>query len=181
MKTKLLYIHGLNSDATSRKYLNLKEYFKNDFEMDCLEWKNEDNISELLDKAESELENEMNPILFGDSTGANFAYQLRERRKAKGQKTILILSSPLLDISKRIAEIEFPKPLKKYLQKIENPKDAMIIAPINDELIDHSFLWENEFEDVKLFKVDDSHRLPKFIEYLAEIENYIKSNFNKPI
>lgn len=179
MKTKFLYIHGLNSDATSRKYLNLKEHFKKDFEADCLEWKNDDNISELLDKAELKLENELNPILFGDSTGANFAYQLRERRVAKGQKSILILSSPLLDISKRIAEIAFPEPLKKYLQKIENPKDAMIIAPINDELIDHSFLWENEFEDVQLFKVDDSHRLPKFKEYLTETEGYINSKISK--
>lgn len=86
---------------------------------------------------------------------------------------MLILSSPWLDISKRIAEIEFPEPLKKFLQKIEKPKDAMIIAPTNDELIDHSFLWENEFDNIKLLKVNDSHRLPKFKEYLIEIENYI--------
>lgn len=176
MKTKFLYIHGLNSDATSRKYLNLKEYFQDKFEFDCLEWKNDDNISELLDKAESELENQINPILFGDSTGANFAYQLRERRKSNAKDSILILSSPLLDFSKRIAEIEFPEPLKKFLKKIHNPKEAMIIAPINDELIDHSFLWENEYENMKLLKVDDSHRLPKFKDYLAEIECYINSN-----
>src|SRR5690625_6334170 len=100
---EFLYIHGLNSDATSRKYLNLKEYFQDKFEFNCLEWKNEDNISELLDQAELKLENEINPILFGDSTGANFAWQLRECSRQKGESSILILSSTLLDVSKIIA------------------------------------------------------------------------------
>lgn len=171
---KFLYIHGLNSDANSRKYVNLKDYFKDKFDFSCLEWRNEDNISELLDEAERTLKGEINPVIFGDSTGANFAYQLRERRKSKGQSSVLIVSSPLLDISKRIADFDFPENLKSYLQKIKNPKDLMIIAPENDELIDHSFLQENQLENVILFKVNDSHRLPNFKNYLTDIENYIK-------
>lgn len=172
---KFLYIHGLNSDATSRKYLNLKEYFQDKFEFNCLEWKNDDNISELLDQAELKLENEINPILFGDSTGANFAWQLRERRRHNGKNSILILTSPLLDLSKRIAEFEFPEQLKPYLKKIDNPENLMIIAPTKDELIDHSALWKNEFEKMNLMKVNDTHRLPKFLDYLVEIDSYIIS------
>lgn len=179
MKTQFLYIHGLNSDATSRKYLNLKEYFQGKFEFDCLEWKNDDNISELLDKAELKLENEINPILFGDSTGANFAWQLRERRRHKGKDSILILSSPLLDVSKRIAEFEFPGQLKTYLNKIEHPTDAMLIVPTNDELIEHTHLWENELENINLLKVEDTHRLPNFKDYLPEIEQYISIKTNE--
>lgn len=176
---KLLYIHGLNSDATSRKYLNLKEYFQGKFEFDCLEWKNDDNISELLDQAELKLENEINPILFGDSTGANFAWQLRERRRHKGKNSILILSSPLLDVSKRIAEFEFPSQLKTYLNKIEYPTDAMLIVPTNDELIEHAHLWENELENINLLKVEDTHRLTNFKDYLPEIERYISIKTNE--
>ncbi len=170
---KLLYIHGLNSDATSRKYLVLKEFFKGEFRFDCLEWKNHDNIIELLDDAEKMLDEEINPIIFGDSTGANFAYQLRERRKSKEKSSILILSSPLLDISKRIAGHTFPEELKIYLEKIESPNNALIIAPENDELIDHSYLQKNHLKNVTLFKVKDSHRLPKFEDYLSDIKNYI--------
>lgn len=174
MKQRFLYIHGLNSDATSRKYLNLKEYFKDEFEFDCLEWKNEDTISELLSEAESELENHVNPILFGDSTGANFAWQLRERRMKKGQKSILILSSPLLDLSKRIADFEFPKKLIPFMNIIHNPKDTLVIASETDEVIDMSDLLDPAIEkDFELIKANDTHRLVNFKSYLPEIRNYI--------
>lgn len=169
----LLYLHGLNSDSNSRKYLNLKEYFKDEFEFDCLEWKNDDDISALLENAEKKYENDTYLILFGDSTGANFAYQLHNYRKLKGQNSVLILSSPLLDVSKRIANFEFPEPLKKYLKKIDNPTDAMIIVPVHDELIDHSWLYEKTFKNTELLRVNDSHRLPNFKNYLLEIEKYI--------
>ncbi|MFA7615084.1 MAG: hypothetical protein WCY16_00715 [Weeksellaceae bacterium] len=168
-----LYFHGLNSDSNSRKYLNLKEYFQKEFEFDCLEWKNDDYISILLDNAEKNYENHEDLILFGDSTGANFTYQLRERRKEKGLKSILILSSPLLDKSKRIADFPFPKQLKKYLAKIENPENAFIIAPEHDELIDHSWLFKKTFKNTEILKVNDSHRLPNFKEYLPQIRDYI--------
>lgn len=79
-KTTLLYIHGLGSDRHSRKFINLKEYFKDRFSYDFIEWNNDSTISVLLVEAEAKLENVENPILIGDSTGANFAYQLRERR-----------------------------------------------------------------------------------------------------
>jgi|SRR5690606_33355929 len=175
MTPKLFYIHGLGSDANSRKYLNLKEYFKEQFRFDCLEWKNNSDISQLLDEAEKMLESEDKVILFGDSTGANFACQLREKRKQKNLKTILILSSPLLDESRRIADFPFPGQLKVFLKKIENPENTLIIVPLHDEVIDHSFLLKNNLSETKILKVDDSHRLPKFKEYLPKIESYIQA------
>src|SRR5690606_6792416 len=160
----------------SRKYLNLKAYFQDEFEFDCLEWKNEDTISELLDRAESELENDTNPILFGDSTGANFAWQLRERRIANGQKSVLILSSPLLDIHQRIADFEFPESLVPYMKVIENPNDALIIASENDEVIDMGNLFHAKGKkNFVLIKAEDTHRLIHFESYLSAIRNYIES------
>lgn len=173
---KFLYIHGLNSDATSRKYLSLKTYFRDEFIFDCLEWKNDDAISELLDRAEMELENETNPIIFGDSTGANFAWQLRERRLEKNQKTILILSSPLLNINQRIADFEFPESLIPYMEVIDNPKDTLIIASEKDEVIAMNSLFQSEYEkNFELLKAEDSHRLNHFKTYLPEIRNYVEN------
>lgn len=174
-KTKLLYIHGLGSDAQSRKYLNLKEYFADQFDFSCLEWKNDDNIEELLNLAEKDLSQQENVILFGDSTGANFAWQLREKRKTKGLNSILIVSSPLLDLSRRISEFKFPESLKPFMKKIDHPAEMMIIAPTKDEIIDHSFVIDNQFPDTQILKVNDTHRLPKFKDYLPEIERYIIS------
>lgn len=102
---KLLYIHGLGSDSNSRKYLNLKDYFKEEYQFDCIEWKNDSDISELLNKAESHLKNEDKIILVGDSTGANFAYQLRERLQETRKNVILITTSPLFNIEDRIADV----------------------------------------------------------------------------
>jgi predicted esterase YcpF (UPF0227 family) len=176
MKTTLLYIHGLGSDQNSRKFINLKEHFKDQFNYDFVEWKNDSNISELLDEAELKLENIEIPILIGDSTGANFAYQLRERRLQKGKTSILILSSPLLNINERIADFEFPETLIPQLQKFDNPENALIIATKKDAVLNQNWLFKKPLNNVKLIEVDDNHRLEKFHESLAEIKHYINSS-----
>lgn len=176
MKTKFLYIHGLGSDAQSRKYLNIKNHFQDQFRFDCLEWKNEDDIEELLLNFHKELSREENLILFGDSTGANFALQLREMRSQSELKTILILSSPLLDESKRIASFPFPEHLKPFLKKYNQIDDLLMILPTHDEVIDNNWLFKINSSSVKLIQVEDSHRLLKFENYLSEIVNYIEIN-----
>ena len=177
MHNKLLYIHGLGSDRNSRKFVNLKDHFKNSFEYDFVEWNNESDISELLDTAEKWLvsEAECQIVLVGDSTGANFTYQLRERLTEKNIKSILILSSPLLNIEDRIADFEFPKNILPQLAKITNPKNALIIASRKDEVLNQLPLFEKSLQDVELLDVDDSHRLLSFEKYLPAIESYIKS------
>ena len=80
MKPKLLYIHGLGSDRNSRKLVNIKDFFENQFEYNFVEWNNDSDLSALLNEAQKWLTTEPNVqiVLVGDSTGANFAYQLRE-------------------------------------------------------------------------------------------------------
>jgi len=172
---KLLYIHGLGSDSNSRKYLNLKDYFKKQFRFDCLEWKNDSNISQLLDEAEKMLESEDKIILVGDSTGANFAYQLRERLKEKGKNSVLIMTSPLMNIDDRIANFEFPENIIPQLWKIENPENALIIASRKDEVLNQKPLFEKSLNTIELIEVDDTHRLENFRNYLPEIKNYLQS------
>ncbi len=172
---KLLYIHGLGSDRNSRKFLNLKNYFKDQFNYNFVEWNNDSNISALLDIAENWLKSEDQIILIGDSTGANFAYQLRERLKENNIKSILILTSPLLDIDNRIGDFEFPKNIIPQLWKIENPEDALIIATQKDEVLNQKLLFEKLFKNIELIEVDDNHRLEKFENYLSSIEKYIQT------
>ena len=130
-----------------------------------------------MDTAEKWLvsEAECQIVLVGDSTGANFAYQLRERLEKKTIKSILILTSPLLNIDNRISDFEFPKTILSQLQKIENPSDALIIASKKDEVLNQLPVFEKALQNVELADVDDSHRLLKFENYLTAIENYINS------
>ncbi len=155
----------------------MKDHFQNQFEYNFVEWNNESDISELLDTAEKWLvsEAECQIVLVGDSTGANFAYQLRERLEKKTIKSILILTSPLLNIDNRISDFEFPKTILSQLQKIENPSDALIIASKKDEVLNQLPVFEKALQNVELADVDDSHRLLKFENYLTAIENYINS------
>ena len=174
MKPQLLYIHGLGSDQNSRKFVNLKTYFKDQFEYDFVEWNNDSDISMLLDTAEKKLESKNKIVLIGDSTGANFAYQLRENLKEIGKKSTLILTSPLLDIDHRIADFEFPENLVPQLRKIENPEDALIIATPKDQVLNQKSLFDKSFKNITLIEVDDNHRLEKFENYVSHIENYIQ-------
>lgn len=177
MHKKLLYIHGLGSDRNSRKFVNIKEYFKDQFEYNFVEWNNDSNISALLDMAEKWLRSELidQIILVGDSTGANFAYQLRERLKENNIRSILVLTSPLLDIDNRIADFEFLKNIIPQLWKIENPEDALIIATQKDEVLNLIPLYQKKLKNVELIDVDDSHRLLKFEKYIHHTEKHIQS------
>ena len=83
-----------------------------------MEWKNDSNIPSLLNEAEKWLQSEPTDqiVLVGDSTGANFAYQLRERLKEEDIKSILILTSPLLNVEDRTSDFEFPKNIIPQLE-----------------------------------------------------------------
>lgn len=173
MKT-LIYIHGLGSDRNSRKFQDLKVYFGNTFNYGFLEWNTDSDIPVLISGIASKHHAE-DLIIFGDSTGANFACQLREKIKQLGGKTVLILTSPLLDISNRIADFDFPGTLIPQLWKIENPEDAMIIASKEDEVLNQKILFEMKLKNVEMVEVDDGHRLENFHAYIPKIKNYIFS------
>ena len=171
MKT-LIYIHGLGSNRNSRKFQNLKEYFGNTFSYDFLEWVPDMNISDSIHQMALKYAGE-DVILVGDSTGANFAYQLRESIRRLGGNTVLILTSPLLDINNRIADFDFPQELIPQLWKIENPEDALIIATRTDEILNQEILLNKKLNNVKCVEVNDGHRLENFHTYLPEIKKYI--------
>lgn len=175
MKNTLLYIHGLGSDQYSRKFINLKDFFQDQFNYDFVEWNNESNISDLLEKAETKLQNIEKPILIGDSTGANFAYQLRERRLSQGKNSVLILSSPLLDIDERIADFDFPDELIPQLEKFKQPKNALVIATRKDAVLNQNWLFDNNFENIQLIEIDDNHRLETFHTVLPGIKSFLES------
>lgn len=172
--TTLIYIHGLGSDRNSRKFQDLKVFFGNTFNYDFLEWNNDSDIPILINDIASKYHAE-DLIIVGDSTGANFAYQLREQIKESGADTVLILTSPLLDINNRIADFAFPPKLIPQLWKIEHPEDALIIASKDDEVLNQKVLFEKSLKNVELLEVDDGHRLESFHTYIPKIKNYIFS------
>src|SRR5690606_34741353 len=123
----LIYIHGLGSDASSRKYQLLQTLYQSRRSTDCLEWKEHDNIAQLLEETVTRLHpNCTDLIIVGDSTGGNFAYQQRELLKESNINTSLILLNPLLDVSKRKRDIPLADNLLNYLQPIQRPTNCTI-------------------------------------------------------
>jgi predicted esterase YcpF (UPF0227 family) len=175
MTPPLLYIHGLGSDRNSTKFLALQTFFPDMFDFHCMEWTEHSNIDRLISQTHTSFENNNQLIVFGDSTGANFAYQLRDKRALNGLQTKLILSAPLLDLSKRITDFNFPKRLIPQLIKIEHPTHALLICPMQDELINHTALKSDVTNKLQVLQVNDTHRLPRFKEYLPAINAYIEA------
>ncbi|MBA5245600.1 hypothetical protein H1R16_02985 [Marnyiella aurantia] len=171
MKKTLLYIHGYGSDHNSRKFLDLKNYFGQEYTYHCLEWMVESDIKYLLRLALKKCENISQLAIIGDSTGANLAYQLRELRKVPADQ--LILLSPLLDITARLRDIPFPKAFEDQLIKITKPQNALIIASREDEVINQTGIFNQTNNQFVLHEVKDGHRLQKFQEYLPVIKNYL--------
>ena len=177
MKKTLLFIHGYGSDRNSRKFQELINCFSEDYNLHCLEWVVYSDIPYLLDLAVKKCENIKNMLIVGDSTGANFAYQVRQMRNRKEDK--LVLLSPLLDVSKRKLNIPFPDTFSRHLLKIVNPSNALVVASKTDEVIDQQFLFDEPNKKFTLFEVTDGHRLEKFHEYLPAIKSYINKHDEK--
>lgn len=176
----LIYIHGLNSDATSRKFLNIKEHFSSLFDVCCVEWRNDTDISTLISLFGEKYKYRDNLVVIGDSTGGNFAYQFKERRKAKGEKTVLLLLNPLLDFEQRRTDVHpFPENVKRYLLKITSPEDVFLLIADHDEIINHDYLTEKPLLNTEILQVNDSHRLSKFLEHIGELERYILSQIQR--
>lgn len=170
----LLYFHGLNSDKTSRKFLNLQEHFSAYLNIYCIEWNNNTDIADLLNSIEENFRFREKMVVIGDSTGANFAYQLKERRKNTGKKTALILLNPLLNFEKRQKNIHpFPEKLNPYLAQITAPEDVFLIVSKNDNILNHDYLLQKPFVNSQVLQVNDNHRLSKFKDYISELEEYI--------
>jgi len=173
MKTPLIYIHGLGSDRNSSKFELIQDYFSESYDYYCLEWKNDSNILALIEQAHQQFSNASNLIIIGDSTGANFAFQLRGMRDEKQLQSKLILTSPLLNLNMRIAAHDFPETIIPFMRAIEEPYNALMICPRNDEIINHSAWLNLNAEGLLVVQVDDTHRLTKFSAYLPILSSYL--------
>lgn len=175
MKKQFIYFHGLQHEPKiSYKFSLLKSYYSQHYDFHYYNWNHSTDFKELLYKAREQFKDIEQIIIFGDSTGANFAYQLRELRKKQNKNDILILSSPLLHFKQRISNYKFPKSIAIYMQNIKNPTNAFIILSLSDELIDQSWLIKKEFLNIKILEVKDSHPLPNFEKHSIHlIKEYI--------
>jgi predicted esterase YcpF (UPF0227 family) len=174
--TILYYIHGFKEVPEiekSRKFLNLESFFKDQYDYGYMSWHQDADLHQLMRAAISQISKYENAIVVGDSTGANFAYQIREELKVTSNiKLKLILTSPLLDVSKRLRDVPFNTNLTKSLVKIENPKDCLIIASKQDDVVEQNWLFAKTLENVQLIEVNDDHRLHYFENCLPAIGTY---------
>lgn len=170
---KLIYIHGYGSNRASRKFVLLERHFTT-YEASCPEWTPETAFDLWLEDLASSLKTEQTIVLVGDSTGANFAYQLKERRRKEGLQTILVLLSPLLSYSQRLNKnMVFTENLKNSLVDIFSPADAFLLIGKQDETLDLRQLNPYTCIASELVYLDDTHRLPLFEDYLGYISAYI--------
>ena len=173
---KYIYIHGLNSSKESFKYKIIQNAFSN---TECVEWHVDDNIDMQLELIAQHLflknlNYEDKIIIIGDSTGANFAYQLREKLKNVKVYAGLVLLNPLLSLESVYDPSVFPTSIKKYIIDIKDIDDSLLILSNNDEVLDNSFINRNMLYSTTVVKVDDVHRLLTFEKYINLIENYSK-------
>lgn len=169
----MLFIHGYGVTHGAWKFNLLKEYFSNEFNLNKMDWDTDSDIESLLNTQISALENCELPVIIGDSTGANFAYQFREKRKSLGKKSILILTSPLLVNQLKIPIDDIPQSFINQLIEYPQPEDALIIASPEDDTLNLAWLWERELENAVLVQINDHHELHKFPDYLPMMKNYI--------
>lgn len=167
---KWVYIHGLYSNAASRKYVLLKRYFPH-FDWNILEWTIEDNLPNVLKQFNQEyLDQEL--TIVGDSAGANLAVQIKLLREQLSLNTSLILLNPLLNFTYRISDYSFPKPLIPFFKNfsIQDLNQTSFLLSLEDELIDHT--WISAYPELNQFWVKDDHRLSNFKDHMLLLKEF---------
>lgn len=170
---QLIYIHGYGSNQESRKFKILQCHFTS-FAVSCPVWTPTTDFALWMDNLYNAVEKEQTIVVIGDSTGANFAYQLKEKREKQGLHTILVLLSPLLNYAHRLNKsLVFTENLKDSLHAISAPSSAFLLLGKQDETLDLRVLNPYDCTDSELIYVEDSHRLPLFEQYVEYIAHYI--------
>ncbi|MGG5506772.1 MULTISPECIES: YqiA/YcfP family alpha/beta fold hydrolase [unclassified Myroides] len=171
---QFIYIHGYGSNCESRKYILLEKQLTT-YRASCPEWTPETDFTAWLNQLFNSVKREQTIVVVGDSTGANFAYQLKEMRNTQGLKTILVLLSPLLSYGHRLnKKLIFTANLKNSLQDILSPTEALLLIGKQDETLDLKQVNPYTCENSEIIFIDDSHRLPLFERYLVLIEDYVE-------
>lgn len=171
---KLIYFHGLGSNKKSRKFRLLKDYLDDRYELLCVEWHVDTDFQILMFNIFKRLLREHEVVLIGDSTGGNYACQMRDLLTQNNVKATLVLLNPLLSIDKRIAAFPFPNALVESLHDIRQVDDCLSIISTNDVVIDHSSITYGH-GTCRLI-VDDVHQLLHFERYLQHIDRYISTH-----
>ena len=168
---KMVYFHALDSGKSFRKFRLLKDHLGDRYELLCIEWNVDTDFRILMFNLFKRLLKEPEVVLIGDSTGGNFACQIRDILIQNHIKVTLVLLSPLLSIDTRIATFPLPNVLLESLQNFWRVEDCLSITGINDAVIDHSRIAYGA--GTSRLIVDDVHQLLHFERCLRHIDRYI--------
>ncbi len=171
---KVLYIHGMYSNAQSRKYILLKEHFPS-LDWDIMEWGVDEDLQVALDEVHQKYKEMKSLIIIGDSAGGNLTVQLKMRRTQNGLTTVMILLNPLLRIQYRIADFEFPARLKAYFYEVkdEDIQQSYCLLSYQDELINHG--WIKALTGLHQIWVEDDHRFLNFSSWIPILGNWLNN------
>lgn len=178
MKTKYYYIHGLGSSKNSTKFLELQKEYSN---IECLDWKETDNIYIKFDEWINQIFNDSvnfdNICIIASSTGCNFAYQIKKIYKFSFIHLILI--NPLWDINYLFDMNIISSKLSKFIGHIHKITESVILIGGKDTIINHrKFL--NDFPFVKnnnqiIIDYDSTHKFENLNLHYLEFNSYINS------
>lgn len=177
---KALYIHGLGSSKSSRKYKLIEEAFCVTHLCACAEWNIETDVKLFIANLLKEYSRCKELLIFGDGVGCNYAYQLRDSLVKSGVKIKLILINPLLDAVNLIAQVPFASDLHNSLASIDQVDDCFILQSLYDEVIEQTKVKLGA--GVVHLKVDDCHRLFYLSDYIHILKCYVHDSmlFNIP-
>jgi len=179
MKIKYYYLHGLGGSRHSTKFTELQKEYKN---IECLEWEVTADcqyISNLIISWQNQIlvlyEQYDVVCIIANSTGANFALQLKELLKPNFIHLVLI--NPLLDLVCLFDKSIMPKILLPSIIKTKKFNSVLILIAKNDSVIDNiNFLNHTQFIKNNNHIIIDSistHKYESMHKYYKEIESYI--------
>lgn len=171
---ELLYIHGLGSGKDSRKYKLIQQAFHTSHRCTCAEWNADTDIKLFLFNLFKRYLGSPELVIIGDSTGGNYACQLRDVLIKNGVRARLILLNPLLNIANRIADFAFPSSLEDSLAVIDEVNHCFLLQSLYDEVIDQTKVKTGH--NVIQLKVDDSHRLFTLADHIPALIAYVEGN-----
>lgn len=175
-KNTYVYIHGLHSSKESKKYIALQHKLDVDDQLLCIEWQTT-GIDKTLQYAVDTIikDSKAQIILIGDSTGGNFACQIREMLKHKGIYAGLVLINPLLLRFQLYDSSIMPESTLEYVRNITDVSDSLIFLSDNDTVVNHHMLPNYILDCNNIRQIKDTHSFLRFAEYIDYIKYYANS------
>lgn len=163
----------------STKFTELQKEYKN---IECLEWEvtiNGHHISNLKSNWQNQIlvnyEQYDVVCIIANSTGANFALQLKDLLKPNFIHLVLI--NPLLDLGCLVDKSIIPTILVPSIIKMKKFNGVLILIAKNDSVIDNiNFLYHNQFiknNNQIIIDTISTHKFELMHKYYKEIASYI--------